>query len=438
MGGRLASHAAAAAVALLLLACQQPIQHPPHPESRESVDLLGHPSQEQPLPAHAAERQADAVQLAAPPALLSIESEPAGARARVAGKIRGVTPIAVIALEPGRVEIELELSGYAPVTLERSLEAGAHERVSVALRMQPSRARFHSLSVWETLELDGKAVALRRGEWTEVSAGSHRVIGIAGRYFALAEFAVQPGGAVTVSLQWRLRTPDPEAYVWVAGRSATIGSPQYIEMNPVRRVRFGPFWIARRETTVEEYWRCVEGGACEAPPTGEECNYDDPERAKHPVNCVNARDAERFARWLSQRDGLSYRLPTAQEWEMVARAGSSPSYESCNTCDASCDRLWRNRSRRDGWETTAPAGGLTACQGEGAIHDLVGNVSEFCADAEFGYVERGGSFSQMDTFLDPAFPSPRSADERSSSIGFRLVVESPEIEPATHSASAQR
>ena len=394
--GRLVVCATAVIAALLLAACQQqPIRQEPHAERPEAVTPAGHPSHEQRPPAQAAERQDAPVQLTAPPTLRSIESEPAGARARIDGR-------------------------------------------RVALRMRPGRARFHSPRAWETLHLDGKAVALRRGEWTELSAGPHRVIGITGRYFAREEFTVQPGGAAKVSLRWRLLAPDPEAYAWVAGRSITIGSPRYIEMNPVRQVQLGPLWIARRETTVEEYRRCVDGGACEAPPAGKECNYDDPERAKHPVNCVSARDAERFARWLSQRDGLSYRLPTAQEWEGVARAGNSPSHESCNTCDASCNRLWRNRSRRDGWELTAPAGELAACRGGEAVYDLVGNVSELCADAEFGYVERGGSFSQMDTFLDPAFPCPRSADERSSSIGFRLVVEPPKTEFATYPMSVQR
>jgi formylglycine-generating enzyme required for sulfatase activity len=61
-------------------------------------------------------------------------------------------------------------------------------------------------------------------------------------------------------------------------------------------------------------------------------NWKNPGRANygkdHPALQISWNDAVEFCRWLSDREGLAYRLPTEAEWEYACRAGTETPWHS--------------------------------------------------------------------------------------------------------------
>ena len=99
------------------------------------------------------------------------------------------------------------------------------------------------------------------------------------------------------------------------------------------------FSIDRYEVTVADYAACVDAGGCSAPlghQRNQYCNYTHPERAQHPVNCVDWMDAVAFC---ATRGG---RLPTESAWERAERAGSLSRYPWGE--EVGCEHAWANNS----------------------------------------------------------------------------------------------
>jgi sulfatase modifying factor 1 len=120
---------------------------------------------------------------------------------------------------------------------------------------------------------------------------------------------------------------------------------------------------------------------------------------KHPVINVSWNDAIAFCRWLSQKEGKSYRLPTEAEWEYSCRAGTTSRYyagDSLSTAQA-------NFGRKAGGPL--PVG--TFEPNPFGLYDMHGNVWEFCADWH------DDRYYHQSTERDPSGPSdPGSANYR--------------------------
>ncbi|HUW19307.1 MAG TPA: SUMF1/EgtB/PvdO family nonheme iron enzyme [Sedimentisphaerales bacterium] len=138
-------------------------------------------------------------------------------------------------------------------------------------------------------------------------------------------------------------------------------------------------------------------------------------------------DAQAFCRWLSDKDGLPYRLPTEAEWEYACRAGTKTNYYAG---DILPDAFLNRGSSLHVGMTPANAWG---------IYDMHGNVEEWCLDwygpykdiaqtDPVGYVQgdfrvvRGGGHSTDVYYLRSANRMGALPEDKTWLMGFRIVL----------------
>jgi formylglycine-generating enzyme required for sulfatase activity len=149
---------------------------------------------------------------------------------------------------------------------------------------------------------------------------------------------------------------------------------------------------------------------------------------------VNWYDAQAFCRWLSDKEGLSYRLPTEAEWEYVCRAGTSTNYHAG---DVLPEEFHKNPHRSARHDVSLRVG--QGPPNQWGLYDVHGNVEEWCHDwygpytaddqsDPAGYttgnfrVTRGGSHGTDVYYLRSANRAGAVAQTRNWITGFRVVL----------------
>ncbi|MCE3285514.1 MAG: hypothetical protein K0R70_1770 [Steroidobacteraceae bacterium] len=243
----------------------------------------------------------------------------------------------------------------------------------------------------------------------------------------------------------------PEMVIAPAG-AFQMGSPDREEgrqshESPMRTVTFAkPFAIGKYEITFDEWDACVAAKACAPVPD------DGWGRGRRPVIHVNFQMATDYARWLSERTGKPYRLPSEAEWEYAARAGSTtPWYwgddsrracEHANVGDESVKAEhpdWPLHDCNDGFPKTAPVG--TFKPNRFGLHDTAGNVWEWVEDCYnpsyegapadgrawlagdcVRRIDRGGGWYNKPSAVRPALRYAGDDPARqNNTLGFRVV-----------------
>ncbi|WP_170319741.1 SUMF1/EgtB/PvdO family nonheme iron enzyme [Polyangium spumosum] len=216
--------------------------------------------------------------------------------------------------------------------------------------------------------------------------------------------------------------PPPEGMIalppaiYLMGSRALEGLP---EEKPMHEVVLAGFYLDRTEVTVAAYRACVAAGACTPAHTGESfCPGDAPDKANHPISCIDFHQAEAYCAFAGKR------LPTEREWEYAARSGNEhhkfswgddPPDEkhACYDHPGSCP------------VASFPAGGF-------GLHDMSGNVWEWTSTVYGPYpdvattgthrVYRGGSWSRrFPKWLRTALRNRYEPHKWSASLGVRCA-----------------
>src|SRR5262249_9883062 len=203
---------------------------------------------------------------------------------------------------------------------------------------------------------------------------------------------------------------------------------------PAHSVTGKDFFMDKTEVTNAEYQQFVRDTNHAPPAHWGGANPPEGSRLL-PVSNVTYEDAISFAAWRSRRDGITYRLPTEEEWEYAARNGQQGDLYP-----------WGN-NWKDGHASTEEAG-IKAAQAVGSysagsdkwgIQDLIGNVWEWTSSKYSLYqgnpYKPNPEYREQITIRGGGYASSRAGalqvsgtmrewvnpDYRNPLLGFRLV-----------------
>jgi formylglycine-generating enzyme required for sulfatase activity len=225
----------------------------------------------------------------------------------------------------------------------------------------------------------------------------------------------------------------------IPGGEFVMGSPESEENReedegPQHKVAIAPFWMGKHEVTWDEYdlfsfsldlKKKQRDGVNLAAQVDTEKRADAVTRPtppyadmtfgyghkNQPAICITHHSAMEYCRWLSEKTGVLYRLPTEAEWEYACRAGSKTAYFFGDDPAGLEDYAWYVENA----EKPMPIGKKKP--NPWGLYDMHGNVAEWCldhyipdfykqfagdkvtlepfappSDKEYPYVARGGSW----------------------------------------------
>ncbi len=214
------------------------------------------------------------------------------------------------------------------------------------------------------------------------------------------------------------------------GATAEQGNDGNERERPVHEVALSSYYIGQTEVT-QALWQAVMGQ--------NPSYFHGPQL---PVERISWEDCQLFISALNALTGRTFRLPTEAEWEFAARGGNeSMGYKYAGGNDPTSVAWY---SYNDSWELRGtgyygPHPVATRTPNELLLHDMSGNVHEWCQDWFGDYtnevavdptgpamgsdrVYRGGSWYFDEWFCRVSFRNGTAPSYRSYGIGLRLAL----------------
>ncbi len=248
----------------------------------------------------------------------------------------------------------------------------------------------------------------------------------------------------------------------IKGGSFIMGSPENetgrdVDEGPQKKFTISPFWMGAFEVTHDEFdifFRDANTSqnsnvdAITRPsPQYVDLSWDMGRDGGFPVNSMQQRTAVMYCKWLYNKTGIFYRLPTEAEWEYACRAGSSSKYFFGNNENELEKYAWYDKNSNAAYHK---AGQLKP--NAFGLYDILGNVAEWVMDqydenyftkmkevnsdpelkpiARHPRLLKGGSYSdechgitlcQQDKMVT-RMESPRPANTKKQMVAYRCTV----------------
>ncbi len=172
--------------------------------------------------------------------------------------------------------------------------------------------------------------------------------------------------------------------------SFLIGSPaneknRNVNEGPQKNITLSAFWMGAYEVTRDEFDVFYKDETTSVNEDMDAITRPSPQyvdmsggmgkEGGYPVNSMSQFGALMYCRWLYQKTGIFYRLPTEAEWEYACRAGTSTAYYFGNDSEQLDKYAWYIKNSEDKFQKVGQK--LPNAWG---LYDILGNVMEWTID----------------------------------------------------------
>ena len=350
-------------------------------------------------------------------ATLSVEANVSGARVLVDGRQVGTTPLTDVPVSPGEHRVRVEKDGYETYRKPMRFEPGkamsmyvdlnkaVPEKNRLFVETEPEDANVRIINIaqsfYQGIELESGRYHVEvtadgyqnKSMWVTLDAGEDKSLKIRMKRVATAT----KGKTFTNSIGMKF-VLIPAGTFMMGSPSDELGRDNDESQHQVTLSK--GFYVQTTEVTVGQ-WRTfiqetdfrtdaeTKGGAWIW--TGKKWEkkagyyWDNPgfsQGEDNPVTCLSWNDVQEFIRWLSRKEGKTYRLPTEAEWEHACRAGSTTAFSSGGITELKCGHDPNLDAM--GWycgnsgKKTHPVAQKNP--NAWGLYDMHGNVWEWCQD----------------------------------------------------------
>jgi formylglycine-generating enzyme required for sulfatase activity/mono/diheme cytochrome c family protein len=215
----------------------------------------------------------------------------------------------------------------------------------------------------------------------------------------------------------------------IPGGEFTMGSPQnetgrQPDEGPLHKVKISPFWMGKCEVTWNEFELFMFADQerkfkAEIPTDPYVDKISDAVsrptkpyvemsfgmgKEDYPTISMTQHSANKYCEWLSAKTGEYYRLPTEAEWEYACRAGTTTAYSFGDDPALLKQYAWYEKNSDFKYQRTG-----TKLPNPWGLHDMHGNVIEWCIDQYKPTYQPFASSTTLDPWIKSTTPYPHSA-----------------------------